>query len=65
MKFGSKDETFLSEREVAERWGMKTATVRNWRYRGKGPPHTQLGHRAIYREADVKAWEDKLINKFE
>ena len=38
---------WLTTKQVAERWGLATRTVQNWRQRGVGPKYTRvsLGNR--------------------
>jgi hypothetical protein len=42
--------------EVAEYIGFKPATLRNWRWRGGGPPFTGRMHGVRYAWADVDHW---------
>ena len=45
-------------KEVADRWGIKTSTLADWRYKGIGPAFIKLGKRAVrYRESDVLEYE--------
>ena len=43
----------LTERQVAEQLGLSVATLRAWRYRGKGPRFLRLGRSVRYLPADV------------
>lgn len=48
----------LTEKELAERWGISTRTVQNWRRSGAGPAFIVIGqHTVLYREEDVIAYE--------
>lgn len=48
----------LTEKELAERWGISTRTVQNWRRNGSGPAFIVIGqHTVLYREEDVLAYE--------
>ena len=54
---GASSAKLLSEREVAERWGISEVTLQDWRSRQKGPPFLRLGGRMIrYRELDIELW---------
>lgn len=48
--------TLLTTDEVAERLGLATGTLRNWRTRKTGPAFIRVGGRIRYREAVVEAW---------
>jgi predicted DNA-binding transcriptional regulator AlpA len=43
----------LTEREVADRLGLSVATLRAWRFRGKGPRFLRLGRSVRYLPADI------------
>jgi predicted DNA-binding transcriptional regulator AlpA len=43
----------LTEREVADRLGLSVATLRAWRFRGKGPRYLRLGRAVRYLPADI------------
>ena len=43
----------LTEREVADRLGLSVATLRAWRFRGKGPRFLRLGQSVRYLPADI------------
>lgn len=53
----------LTLKQLAERWGLKIGTLRNWRRAGKGPVSIPLGSgpraRRVYRVADVLAYEEQ------
>jgi predicted DNA-binding transcriptional regulator AlpA len=47
----------LREKEVAEILGLSSATLRNWRTRGDGPPFVRLSRRAIrYEPVALREW---------
>jgi predicted DNA-binding transcriptional regulator AlpA len=37
----------LTETQVAEKLGIKPATLRNWRWKGEGPTWTRIGRRMV------------------
>jgi predicted DNA-binding transcriptional regulator AlpA len=43
----------LTEAEAAARLGLKIATLRAWRHRGKGPAFVRLGRAIRYLAIDV------------
>jgi hypothetical protein len=49
--------TWLSNEDLAARYGVPLATVRRWRLRGGGPPGVRIGKHVRYLETDVLAWE--------
>ncbi len=51
--------SYLTSAELAERWRMKEATLRNMRWKGDGPPYVQpsKGGKVLYRMADIEAYE--------
>ncbi len=50
-------DVFLSEKELARRWGCKAKTLSNQRCLGTGPPFVKLGRCVRYRLSDVLAFE--------
>ncbi len=49
---------FLTEAELAARWGLAPATLANRRWRRQGPPFVKLNGRTVrYRLSDVLAAE--------
>ena len=48
---------FLTERQVAARWGVGASTVRRLRLDGRLPYFTPTEGRVLYRLSDVTAYE--------
>ena len=46
--------------EVAVRYRTTAATVRYWRYLGKGPLGVKVGKRVLYSDESLKAWDEQL-----
>jgi predicted DNA-binding transcriptional regulator AlpA len=47
----------LTEREVAERFGLSRRTLQQWRIRGVGPKYLKLGASVRYALDDIEAFE--------
>ncbi|SHX64359.1 helix-turn-helix transcriptional regulator [Mycobacteroides abscessus] len=52
-----KETVFLTRTELAERWHMSPRTLDNWAISGTGPVPRRFGRRALYRLADIEAFE--------
>jgi hypothetical protein len=50
---------FLTTAEVAELVRTSPATVRYWRYLGRGPAGIKVGKRVRYDPEDVQSWIDQ------
>jgi predicted site-specific integrase-resolvase len=51
--------TFLTPDQVAERYQVSLDTLKEWRYRRRGPEFLHIGKRVRYREADLLRWEQE------
>jgi len=51
--------TFLTPDQVAERYQVSLDTLKEWRYRRRGPEFLRIGKRVRYREADLERWEQE------
>jgi len=51
-------DTLLNEREAARRLGLRVATLRRWRWAGKGPPFRKIGAAVRYHPLDLLAFID-------
>ena len=48
----------LTEKALAQRWGITVRCLQKWRKKGIGPRHTRIGERTVlYRMRDVLAYE--------
>ena len=47
---------YITEAQLAEELCCNVETIRRWRRGGKGPPHTMLGKRVLFRRAAVVEW---------
>lgn len=52
-------EKYLSEHELAEKWGISPRTLQRWRWLNQGPNYLKIGGRVRYRPEDVDAFEKK------
>ena len=48
--------TLLNERETAHRLGLRVATLRRWRWAGKGPRYLKIEGAIRYDPADLEAF---------
>lgn len=56
MKKSAKKQNYLTEEQVADRCGVDAGTVRNWRYKGKGPSFFKFGGAIRYKPEDVDSF---------
>ena len=52
-------DTWISRRELADRYGLPVKTPAEWASKGTGPPYAKFGRHVRYRLSDVIAWEAK------
>lgn len=55
------EDRLVTTEEVAARYRTVPGTVRYWRHVGKGPRSFKAGRRVLYRESDLKAWEETAL----
>lgn len=53
----SLSDEYLTPKQLAERLGKSVGVVTQWRYHGRGPAWTKLGHAVLYSVQDVERWE--------
>ena len=58
-------EQALSSEQLAARYNMSIRGIEGWRAKGEGPRWFMAGHRAMYRGADVLAWEEAEAERLE
>ncbi|MBS1856110.1 MAG: helix-turn-helix domain-containing protein [Acidobacteria bacterium] len=46
----------VDERQVAAQLNVKPATLRKWRFLGRGPKFLRVGRAVRYRITDIEAW---------
>ena len=55
-------ETFLTVRQLAERYGVARRTVYWWNEQGSGPRWLKIGGELRYRLSDVLAYEEARLS---
>jgi predicted site-specific integrase-resolvase len=50
---------YKTPEQVADRYQISPDTLKEWRYRGRGPKYIRIGKRVRYREADLERWEQE------
>ena len=53
----------LSQRHLADRWGISEASLERWRSEGIGPVFLKLQGRVLYRLEDVETYESESLRK--
>jgi hypothetical protein len=59
------DETFLTPKQLSERYGLHLRTLSNWRCgRGNaGPPFIKAGGRVLYPLSKLLIWEEARLHE--
>jgi predicted DNA-binding transcriptional regulator AlpA len=55
------DPAYVDEQELARLTTLSRTTLQTLRSKGGGPPFAKLGHRIVYRLADVERWIQERI----
>ena len=55
------DSGFLTEHELAARWGVSVATIRKWRLTGAGPRFRKFNRAVRYAMPDIVAHENAAV----
>jgi len=53
------EDPWLTTDEVAQRYRTASSTVRYWRHAGIGPKGVLIGRRVLYRESELRRWEQE------
>lgn len=61
MYHRQKNQTFLREGELAERWRVSVKTLQRWRYLSKGPDYVKLCGRVVYAADVIEAYETQNL----
>lgn len=57
------DENYINGQQLAERWGIHPRTIEGWRTRGVGPRFLKMNGRVVFREADIKDYENRCLRQ--
>lgn len=49
--------TYLTQRQLCDRWHLSGRTLERWRADGSGPPWAMFGGSIRYRLSDIEAFE--------
>ena len=49
----------MQEAEAAQYLGMKSSTLRQWRYQARGPAYHKFGSRVFYRVSDIERFMEQ------
>jgi predicted DNA-binding transcriptional regulator AlpA len=52
-------DTYLTSGQVADRYRVSEATLKDWRYHRTGPKYVKLGRHVRYRLRDLERWEQE------
>ena len=50
-------DTYLTPGQTADRYQVSRETLKDWRYRNRGPKYVKLGQQIRYRLRDLERWE--------
>lgn len=54
---------YLSAKELAARWKMSTKTLRQWRWKKKGPTPTKISGNVVYKLEEIESYEESKENR--
>lgn len=57
----NKSEPYLTARELAQRWRIPIATLRQWRWQKKGPLFQKAEGQTLYYLSEIEAYEEKIL----
>jgi len=49
----------VNDEEASEHLRLAPGTLRQWRYRGRGPAFVRVGGKVRYRRGDLDAWVER------
>lgn len=54
-------DTFITRKDLAQRWHTSTGHLANLAYKGQGPRFTKIGTRVLYKLSDIEAYEGSNV----
>jgi len=57
------EKAFLTEQQLAHRWGVNPLTLRGWRHRGRGPAFVKFGRCVRYALSDIERFEHSNLHR--
>ena len=57
----NKSEPYLSSKQLAKRWQIPLATLRQWRWFNKGPHFHKVEGQVLYYVKDIEAFEEQAL----
>lgn len=62
----NQDIDYINEKQFSKRFSIPLSTLRNWRFRGQGPPYKKISSRMIrYSLKEVVEWiENHTVEPF-
>jgi predicted site-specific integrase-resolvase len=51
--------TFLTDKDLAERWHCHRQTLIRWRAEGTGPKYAKVNNKVLYKLSDIEAYEEQ------
>ncbi|WP_087868384.1 helix-turn-helix transcriptional regulator [Bathymodiolus platifrons methanotrophic gill symbiont] len=52
----------INQKQLANYWGISERTLERWRGIGYGPVFIKIGGRVIYRQEDIREYENTHLN---
>jgi transposase-like protein len=53
----------LTGKILAERWNIRPATLRQWRWNDRGPKFFKAGGRVLYKIQEIEKFEEKTLRE--
>lgn len=52
-------EIYLTEKDLAKKWGLSPKTLQRWRWLNTGPDYIKIGNRIRYTSEGIKNFEEE------
>ena len=53
------EEIYISEKGLAQKWGLSPKTLQRWRWLKTGPSYIKIGGRVRYSSTNIKKFEEE------